>query len=124
MTPRVEDSSHEHDSHDMSFVPEARVAETLVRIGGLTVDLDGRRARVNGALVQLTAREFDCLAFLARRRGVTLTKEMFLAHLYAGRDEPEMKIIDVFICKVRRKLADAGAAGVIETVWGRGYRIP
>ena len=124
MTAPAHETPTDADRHDLSFVPEARVPDTLVRIGELTVDLDGRRARVRGVLVQLTAREFDCLAFLARRRGVTLTKEMFLAHLYAGREEPEMKIIDVFICKVRRKLSEAAAPGVIETVWGRGYRIP
>ena len=56
------------------------------------------------------------------RKGSTLTKEMFLGHLYGGMDEPEMKIIDVFICKLRKKLASAsGGADYIETVWGRGY---
>jgi two-component system cell cycle response regulator CtrA len=92
------------------FVPEARVQNVQVSVGSVDVDLDGRRVRIEGRIVPLTGREFDCLAFLARRRGVTLTKEMFLAHLYEGRAEPEMKIIDVFICKLRRKLADAGAA--------------
>ena len=71
----------------------------------------------------LTGKEYACLEFLATRRGMTVTKEMFLAHLYGGQDEPEMKIIDVFICKLRRKLSDAGAPPVIETVWGRGYTI-
>lgn len=124
MKPQSRAPEDGQDESRLDIVPGARFAETLVRVGPLSVDLDGRRARISGSLVPLTAREFDCLAFLARRRGVTLTKEMFLAHLYAGRDEPEMKIIDVFICKIRRKLAEAGAPGVIETVWGRGYRIP
>lgn len=94
-----------------------------IRLGALLVDLHGRKAMVNGQVVPLTGKEFQCLAFLAMRRGSTVTKEMFLAHLYGGRDEPEMKIIDVFICKIRRKLAEAGAANVIETVWGRGYTV-
>ncbi|WP_448578309.1 response regulator transcription factor [Thermaurantiacus sp.] len=94
-----------------------------IRLGPLLVDLHGRKAMVNDQLVPLTGKEFQCLAFLAMRRGSTVTKEMFLAHLYGGRDEPEMKIIDVFICKIRRKLADAGATNVIETVWGRGYTV-
>ena len=46
----------------------------------------------------------------------------FLNHLYGGRDEPELKIIDVFICKLRKKLANAAKGNnYIETVWGRGY---
>ena len=52
---------------------------------------------------------------------MVLTKEAFLNHLYGGIDEPEMKIIDVFICKLRKKLAQAGAGNLIGTVWGRGY---
>ncbi|MFN3370775.1 MAG: response regulator transcription factor [Sphingomonadaceae bacterium] len=99
-------------------------APTEIAIGPLTLDLVAHRALVNGLPVPLTGKEYACLEFLATRRGMTVTKEMFLAHLYGGRDEPEMKIIDVFICKLRRKLAEAGAPPVIETVWGRGYTIP
>jgi DNA-binding response OmpR family regulator len=94
-----------------------------ITIGNVVIDLDRRLVRVGAKRVPLTGREFDCLAFLVRRRGITLTKEMFLAQLYSGRDEPELKIIDVFICKVRRKFADAGAEPFIETVWGRGYMV-
>ncbi|WP_448586630.1 response regulator transcription factor [Thermaurantiacus sp.] len=92
-------------------------------IGPLILDLVARRALVDGRLVPLTGKEYQCLEFLAIRRGTTVTKEMFLSHLYGGRDEPEMKIIDVFICKLRRKLAEAGAPPIVETVWGRGYTI-
>ncbi len=99
-------------------------APTEVSIGPLVLDLVAHRALVNGLPVPLTGKEYACLEFLATRRGMTVTKEMFLAHLYGGRDEPEMKIIDVFICKLRRKLSEAGAPPVIETVWGRGYTIP
>lgn len=95
-----------------------------IDLGGLVIDLVSHRALVNGRVVPLTGKEYACLEFLAGRRGMTATKEMFLAHLYGGRDEPEMKIIDVFICKLRRKLAEAGAPPLIETVWGRGYTIP
>ena len=94
-----------------------------VEIGSLVIDLVAHRATVGGLPVALTGKEYACLEFLATRRGMTVTKEMFLAHLYGGRDEPEMKIIDVFICKLRRKLLGAGARSVIETVWGRGYTI-
>ena len=62
------------------------------------------------------------LELLSLRKGTTLTKEMFLNHLYGGMDEPELKIIDVFICKLRKKLAIASnGRNYIETVWGRGY---
>jgi two-component system cell cycle response regulator CtrA len=77
---------------------------------------------INGTRVHLTAKEYQMLELLALRKGMTLTKEMFLSHLYGGMEEPEMKIIDVFICKLRKKLAIAsGGRGYIETVWGRGY---
>jgi two-component system, cell cycle response regulator CtrA len=47
---------------------------------------------------------------------------MFLNHLYGGMDEPEVKIIDVFMCKLRKKLANvSNGKNYIETVWGRGY---
>jgi two-component system cell cycle response regulator CtrA len=98
-------------------------APTEIALGALTLDLVTRRALVGESLVPLTGKEYQCLEFLALRRGTTVTKEMFLAHLYGGQDEPEMKIIDVFICKLRRKLADAGCPPLIETVWGRGYTI-
>ncbi len=102
----------------------ARTAQPReLAIGPVSLDLEQRRCLVEGRTVPLTGKEYACLEFLATRRGMTVTKEMFLAHLYGGRDEPEMKIIDVFICKLRRKLSEAGAPPLIETVWGRGYTI-
>jgi two-component system cell cycle response regulator CtrA len=74
--------------------------------------------------VHLTGKEYQILEVLALRKGTTLSKEMFLNHLYGGMDEPELKIIDVFICKLRKKLANASGGGdYIETVWGRGYML-
>jgi two-component system, cell cycle response regulator CtrA len=79
-------------------------------------------ANANGQHVHLTTKEYQMLELLSLRKGATLTKEMFLNHLYGGMDEPEVKIIDVFICKLRKKLATAtGGKHYIETVWGRGY---
>ena len=72
--------------------------------------------------MHLTGKEYQMLELLSLRKGTTLTKEMFLNHLYGGMDEPELKIIDVFICKLRKKLAAAtDGEHYIETVWGRGY---
>jgi two-component system cell cycle response regulator CtrA len=97
-------------------------AQSLVQSGDLAVNLDSKMVEINGAHVHLTGKEYQMLELLSLRKGMTLTKEMFLNHLYGGIDEPEMKIIDVFICKLRKKLANAsGGKDYIETVWGRGY---
>jgi two-component system cell cycle response regulator CtrA len=97
-------------------------AQSVIHTGGLTVNLDTKTVDVEGERVHLTGKEYQMLELLSLRKGTTLTKEMFLNHLYGGIDEPELKIIDVFICKLRKKLAAAtGGENYIETVWGRGY---
>lgn len=98
---------------------------SIVQTGSLSVDLLAQTVAVAGRRVQLTSKEYTIIEMLSLRKGATLTKEMFMAHLYGGRDEPEYKIIDVFICKLRKKLVEAGAgpSGYIETVWGRGYAL-
>ena len=97
-------------------------AQSVIRTGRLTVDLDKQSVTVDERPVHLTAKEYAILELLSLRKGTTLTKEMFLNHLYGGIDEPELKIIDVFVCKLRKKLAQANAGEhYIETVWGRGY---
>jgi len=97
-------------------------SQSSIKTGRLTVNLETRTASVDGDLVHLTGKEYGILELLALRKGTTLTKEMFLNHLYNGRDEPELKIIDVFVCKLRKKLTKAtGGDNYIETVWGRGY---
>jgi two-component system cell cycle response regulator CtrA len=99
-------------------------AQSIISIGDLVVNLDSKLVEVLGNRVQLTGKEYQMLELLALRKGSTLTKEMFLNHLYGGMDEPELKIIDVFICKLRKKLANAsGGKQYIETIWGRGYAI-
>ncbi len=92
-----------------------------LQVGPLHLNLDSREVSVDGQPVHLTGKEYSILELLTLRRGMVLTKEAFLNHLYGGMDEPEMKIIDVFICKLRKKLAQAGAGNLIGTVWGRGY---
>ena len=97
-------------------------AQSVIKTGKLTVNLDTKSVEVNGSRLHLTGKEYAMLELLSLRKGTTLTKEMFLNHLYGGMDEPELKIIDVFICKLRKKLAAATeGANYIETVWGRGY---
>ena len=97
-------------------------AQSVIQTGDLVVNLDTKTVEVGGQRVHLTGKEYQMLELLALRKGTTLTKEMFLNHLYGGMDEPELKIIDVFICKLRKKLANASEGrNFIETVWGRGY---
>ena len=97
-------------------------AQSVIRLGNVNVNLDAKTVDVDGKTVHLTGKEYQMLELLSLRKGTTLTKEMFLNHLYGGMDEPELKIIDVFICKLRKKLAEAtGGQNYIETVWGRGY---
>lgn len=97
-------------------------AQSVIHTGKLTVNLDAKTVEVGGQRVHLTGKEYAMLELLSLRKGTTLTKEMFLNHLYGGMDEPELKIIDVFICKLRKKLlAATGDGHHIETVWGRGY---
>jgi two-component system, cell cycle response regulator CtrA len=96
-------------------------AESVIQTGDLVVKLNTKTVEVNGAPVHLTRKEYQMLELLSLRKGTTLTKEMFLNHLYGGIDEPELKIIDVFICKLRKKLANAAnGKNYIETVWARG----
>jgi two-component system cell cycle response regulator CtrA len=96
--------------------------QSVINIDDLSVNLESKRIEVNGAPVHVTTKEYQMLELLALRRGTTLTKESFLNHLYGGMNEPEIKIVDVFICKLRKKLANAsGGKDYIETVWGRGY---
>ena len=97
-------------------------SQSVISAGRLSVNLDTRTVEVDGQPVHLTGKEYAILELLALRKGTTLTKEMFLNHLYGGIDEPELKIIDVFVCKLRKKLSAAtGDESYIETVWGRGY---
>ncbi|MGE4219096.1 MAG: response regulator transcription factor CtrA [Alphaproteobacteria bacterium] len=97
-------------------------SRSIIQTGRLAVNLDSHSVEIDGAPLRLTGKEYGILELLSLRKGTTLTKEMFLNHLYGGIDEPELKIIDVFICKLRKKIRQAtGGAHYIDTVWGRGY---
>ncbi len=97
-------------------------SESLIRTGELVVNINTRTVEVDGQPLHLTGKEYGILELLSLRKGTTLTKEMFLNHLYGGMDEPDPKIMDVFICKLRKKLTAAtGGDKYIRTVWGHGY---
>jgi two-component system cell cycle response regulator CtrA len=99
-------------------------SQSVIRTGKLSVNLDSKTVEADGSRIHLTGKEYAMIELLSLRKGTTLTKEMFLNHLYGGMDEPELKIIDVFICKLRKKLVLAcGGENYIETVWGRGYAL-
>jgi two-component system cell cycle response regulator CtrA len=97
-------------------------AQSIIQTSNLVVNLATKTVTIDGRRVHLTVKEYQILELLSLQRGTALTKEMFLNHLYGGMDEPDQKIIDVFICKLRKKIANAsGGRDYIETVWGRGY---
>ena len=96
-------------------------SHSLLQVGDLSLGVESREVQINGTPVHLTIRETAVLELLMLRKGLVITKEMLLNHLYGGLDEPETKIIDVFVCKVRKRLEQAGLRNAIETVWGHGY---
>lgn len=96
-------------------------AKAVIEVDGLAVDLENKTVKLDGRDIGLSRSEYAMLEVMAMRVGKVLTKEMFLNHLYGGRDEPEIKIIDVFMCKLRRKLGDR--ADLVRTIWGRGYML-
>lgn len=97
--------------------------QAVVRVGSVGLNLETREVTVTGTPVRLTGKEFAILELLTLRMGTTLSKETLLSHLYGEMDEPDSKIIDVFVCKLRRKLALAGAPDFVGTVWGLGYTV-
>ena len=99
-------------------------SQSLIRLGPLTINLDSKAVEMGEQRVHVTGKEYAMLELLALRSGAAVTKETVLNHFYGGMDEPEPKIIDVYICKIRKKLSDAtGGLNFIETLWGRGYRL-
>ncbi|CAI3944063.1 DNA-binding response regulator [Commensalibacter papalotli (ex Botero et al. 2024)] len=98
------------------------VADRIIKVDQLQINLETREVFVNGNIVRLTGKEYAILEMLILRRGVLISKITILNYLYPeGVDEPDMKIIDVFVCKLRKKLQNAGAGDLISTMWGQGY---
>lgn len=97
-------------------------AEQIIHVGKMDIDLNKKIVTVAGHPLELTGKEYALMELLALKKGSTVSKEQFLNHLYGGIDEPEMKIIDVFLCKIRHKIEKlSGGIGYIKTIWGRGY---
>lgn len=96
-------------------------SNSTLRLGPVELSLHRREVRVQGQAMHLSRREFAVLELLFLKQGTILNKAAFLNHLYCGMEEPEMKTIDVIICRLRKKLATAGVPTLIDTVWGCGY---
>jgi two-component system cell cycle response regulator CtrA len=97
--------------------------QSRLQVGALALDIDQQMVTANGQHVHFTAKEFALLQLLMLRKNMVMTKDAILTNLYGGMDEPDIKIIDVFVCKIRNKLAKVGIADAISTVWGRGYTV-
>lgn len=99
-------------------------SSSKLKVGDITLNMETREVEIAGKNLSLTSKEYSILELLMLRKGTPIKKETFLSHLYGGIDEPEIKIIDVFVCKLRKKLEDiSGGDSYIETLWGRGYTI-
>ena len=98
-------------------------SSSKIRVGKVSLDMETRTVEINGTPLSLTSKEYGILELLMLRKGTPIKKETFISHLYGGIDEPEIKIIDVFVCKLRKKIQDISGANYIETLWGRGYAI-
>jgi two-component system cell cycle response regulator CtrA len=99
-------------------------AESVIKVGDIEINLQTKIASINGKILNLTNKEYGVLELMALRTGTALNKEVFLNHLYGGMDEPELKIVDVFVCKLRKKINElTNGEDYIETVWGRGYML-
>ena len=99
-------------------------AGARITIGRLSIDVGDKTLEVDGKTVHLTAREFAIIEIMAQRKGQPVSKQSLMTHLYAADsgEEPAPKIIDVFVCKLRKKIMEAsGGADYIGTIWGTGY---
>lgn len=101
----------------------AGFSQSEITLGPVRVMLDSREVYVGDASLHLTNKEFEILQVLVKRRNTVISKETFLTALYGGLDTPDPKIIDVFICKLRKKLKHKGCGDLIQTAWGKGYVI-
>ena len=100
------------------------LADPIVTVGKMSIDLKGRSATTENQTIPLSKREFSILELLTLRKGKVVSKETILDHLYGGMDEPDMKIVDVFVCKLRAKISKAtGGEHYIGTAWGAGYKL-
>jgi two-component system cell cycle response regulator CtrA len=98
--------------------------DSTIRTGKLVVNLNRRIVTIDDQPVHLTAKEYGILELLSLRKGTAISQEIIVNHLYGGMDQPVLKVIDVFICRLRKKLVQlTGGEHYIETARGRGYAL-
>lgn len=100
------------------------LAANTVRVGSLTLDLAAKRFTSGADPIDLTPREFAILHLLVLNAGRTLSRVEIEEHVYESGREVWSNVVDSAIASIRKKLADAGVAGLIETRRGHGYLIP
>lgn len=99
-------------------------ADSVIEIGDLALNLNERCVSFKGGRVPLTRKEYALFELIAIRNGRLARTEAILDNLYGGLEEPEFKVVDVFVCKLRKKLSEAtGGLNFIETVWGEGFKL-
>jgi two-component system, cell cycle response regulator CtrA len=97
---------------------------SVIELGEFVLDVDARQLMIGKNAVHLTGKEFDLLACLVLRRHKVLSRQAIMVALYSATDEePDEQIIDTFLFKLRKKLADASNGHhYIETIRGQGYQ--
>lgn len=99
------------------------LTSNTIAIGDVVLDFVGKHVQAYGATIPFTFREYQLLELFFLNKGKLVTREKIMNHLYDHDNEPDQKIIDVLVCKIRHRLRGAlGDQAVIETVWGLGYR--
>ncbi|MFT5129175.1 MAG: two-component system OmpR family response regulator [Rhodothermales bacterium] len=98
--------------------------ESILQVGALKVNLMAREVTHGEKKLDLTVREFALLTFLMEVKGRVVTRMQIYERVWGYHFDPGTNLADVYIKRVRQKLADAGAANVIDTVRGVGYRVP
>jgi two-component system cell cycle response regulator CtrA len=97
---------------------------STINVGNLEIDFDERVVRIAGQPIHLTTTEYRMLELLALRKGRIVSKQALFESLYDGSDDPEEKVINVFVSKLRKKIAEQNSGeSYIGTVWGSGYRL-
>lgn len=103
--------------------PSEEAVRVDVGADWVRLNRSSREVTVGSRPVRLTTKEYGVLELMLLHKGVALSKEHILSHLYGAdaREWPTCQIVDVFVVKLRKKLMDAGAGDLIRTVWGTGY---
>lgn len=117
LTPEISDIC----SHCQQPIFSDDRARPSLTFEGVVMHPGYRTCHVGGVPVHLTLREFDMLYLLMSRAGRVCSKDTLFAVIWGLDSDVELKIIDVFICKLRKKLGPDHA--IVQTVWGRGYCI-